>query len=373
MHSLTPSSTIQWVSRQILYPHPINADIYGSNEDVSDLVELIELSNEVRPLIVTATGKIISGHRRWRATGLLGWEQVPVEVKEFASAEAELWTLLAENAHRRKTSEQQIREGIHWEPLIKAQKAQNSLSNLKQNQELISERDNCHTRQKGRSSSRIASLVGCSSGRTYDRGAMVVKAADALKTEHPVLAEVWLNILNNQSVSAAHQLLRHPRRRQILEVIASGEAKTPKEALLKLSELSPKHKQIESTEHLDENLVGSWVIVKLKWLESAPEKKWNNLWGQVTAVKLALTVDVGTEELILHPQDVEFIDNPTPSFCEFALRILQLQKLSTLDELGKKVLNQLQQQLTFTPKQLSYLNMIEQIELAHHSVEQALS
>ncbi|MGH2413377.1 MAG: ParB N-terminal domain-containing protein, partial [Microcystaceae cyanobacterium] len=41
--------------------------MYGQDEDVSDLVELIERSQWVKPLVVTPAGTIISGHRRWKA------------------------------------------------------------------------------------------------------------------------------------------------------------------------------------------------------------------------------------------------------------------------------------------------------------------
>ncbi len=47
--------------------HPMNEQIYGVNEDVSDLKEEIRKSGYVMPLIITPDNVIISGHRRVRA------------------------------------------------------------------------------------------------------------------------------------------------------------------------------------------------------------------------------------------------------------------------------------------------------------------
>jgi ParB-like chromosome segregation protein Spo0J len=109
-----PLSTKQ-ISPLKLSPHPMNAGIYGADEDVSDLVELIKVGGEIRPSIVTPSGIIISGHRRNRAATILGWSVVPVEVREFDSPIEEIGLLLRENTYRNRTLEQRIREGWCWE------------------------------------------------------------------------------------------------------------------------------------------------------------------------------------------------------------------------------------------------------------------
>ena len=97
-----------------LVPHPCNASIYGEDEDVSSLVESIRISGWIKPLVVTPSYIIISGHRRWQAALVLGLETVPVEVREFSSSATELQALLLENDSRHKTIEQKVREANTW-------------------------------------------------------------------------------------------------------------------------------------------------------------------------------------------------------------------------------------------------------------------
>ncbi len=109
-----PDPALQQVSPHILTPHPLNASIYGENEDVSPLVELIRESGWVKPLVVTIDYVIVSGHRRWKAVKQLGWETIPVEVREFPDSIAVVEALLLENASRDRTIEVRIREGLDW-------------------------------------------------------------------------------------------------------------------------------------------------------------------------------------------------------------------------------------------------------------------
>ena len=44
-----------------LHPHPKNAEIYGMDEDVSDLVEKIKRSGQVHTLVVTSKGIVLAG------------------------------------------------------------------------------------------------------------------------------------------------------------------------------------------------------------------------------------------------------------------------------------------------------------------------
>lgn len=55
-----------------LKPHPKNEEIYGYNEDVSDLVEKISRSKNVHTLVVNSQNFILAGHRRRRACMQLG-------------------------------------------------------------------------------------------------------------------------------------------------------------------------------------------------------------------------------------------------------------------------------------------------------------
>ncbi len=110
------------VAPTTLVAHPRNAGIYGQEENISELVELIRVSSWIKPLVVTKSGRILSGHRRRRAALELGLLSVPVEVREFSDELIELELLLLENASRVKTIEQKVREGEAWRE-IEAAKA----------------------------------------------------------------------------------------------------------------------------------------------------------------------------------------------------------------------------------------------------------
>ena len=78
------------IDPQLLQPHPENEHIYGEHEDISVLVELIQESGWIKPIVVSQHGRIISGHRRWKAAVELRWLEVPLFVKEFSSEMSEL-------------------------------------------------------------------------------------------------------------------------------------------------------------------------------------------------------------------------------------------------------------------------------------------
>jgi hypothetical protein len=82
------------IDPQRLQPHPENNRIYGEHEDVSVLVELIQQSGWIKPIVVSQHRRIISGHRRWKAALELRWKEVPIFVQEFSNEVAELEALL---------------------------------------------------------------------------------------------------------------------------------------------------------------------------------------------------------------------------------------------------------------------------------------
>ena len=69
-----------------LRPHPKNAEIYGQNENVSDLVEKIKRSGQVHTLVVTSKGIVLAGHRRLKACIELG-------IKEENIIDSKIWKL----------------------------------------------------------------------------------------------------------------------------------------------------------------------------------------------------------------------------------------------------------------------------------------
>lgn len=164
-----------------LNAHPSNSLIYG-DEDVGQLVELIHDFGWVKPLVVTPNHTIISGHRRWKAVCLLGWETVPVEYREFFDELAELEALLLENASRFKTTEQKVREALIWKK-VDASKAER--------RQLVAQNNNAGKavvenfpqllQEKGKTRDRIAARMGLGSRRTYSKTAKVVPLIDEIE------------------------------------------------------------------------------------------------------------------------------------------------------------------------------------------------
>lgn len=71
--------------------HPIHDQIYGADDDISDLKEDIQKSGDVMTLVITPDDVIISGHRRVKACrellaeGDKRFSEVDCEVREFDS------------------------------------------------------------------------------------------------------------------------------------------------------------------------------------------------------------------------------------------------------------------------------------------------
>jgi ParB-like chromosome segregation protein Spo0J len=183
--------------------HPKNIEIYGE-EDVTALVQSIAESGWIKPLTVTPEHVIVSGHRRYQAAKQLDYTELPVEIEAFASKEAEMERLLRENEDRRKTPEQQIREGMTWEPIdeARAKKNQGTRTDLTSRKIL---------REVGDARDSIARRVGLGSGVTYEKGKTVVQKIDEeLATGGVKERGRLLRIkLNDESINAASKLMQN--------------------------------------------------------------------------------------------------------------------------------------------------------------------
>ena len=70
-----------WVPIGSIKPSPENSDIYGEvvdNEHMDNLVGSIRNRGLSEPILISADGFILSGHRRFHACRRLGWTHVPV-------------------------------------------------------------------------------------------------------------------------------------------------------------------------------------------------------------------------------------------------------------------------------------------------------
>lgn len=253
------------VDPESLTPHPLNCMIYGEEEDVSELVDLISKKGWIKPLVVNQQSVIISGHRRWKSAIQLGLEVIPIEIREFPSELAELEALLLENTSRLKTTEQKIREANAWKTVETSKARVRQLSTLRQGSS-TPVTPNLALREKGETREKVARRVGL--GRTnYEKGARVVEIIDEQTTLGNLSQAQMLRKVLNQSVDAAYQLIKKSteKRSQILETLAGG--KTIKEALAL-------HKPLSSTE-LDE--LGSSEANSGPSLQRPPDERscWN--------------------------------------------------------------------------------------------------
>jgi len=224
------------IDPQRLQPHPENDRIYGEHEDVSTLVELIQQSGWIKPIVVSQRGRIISGHRRWKVALELRWLEVPIIVQEFSNEVAELEALLLENASRDKTAEQKVREGRTWES-IEGERAllrQKATQNNNAGRAVVENFPQLVSGGKGKTRDAIALRVGLGSGRNYDKARQVVEEIDKLAATHfeqnQEFARVLKHTLNKKSVHAAYQLI-HPA--------PSRKSRQPLAASIAVSELSP--------------------------------------------------------------------------------------------------------------------------------------
>jgi len=249
-----------------LKPHQKNSAIYGESEDVTELIELIRMSGWVKPLVITPTGTIISGHQRCKAVLALGWESIMVEVREFADELAELEALLLENASRLKSTEQKVREGEAWKE-VEEKKARLRMSDAAK--ALSQGVKNFSHPEKGKTCDRIAKRVGIGSGCTYQKAAKVVTRSDhEAVLGHKEVAQILLKTLNEQSVDAAHALLKKPPEEmmEIAELITKGIAKSPRQALKMINQNNKTgDNNADSSEPSKPSLagfsIGDWVEV----------------------------------------------------------------------------------------------------------------
>jgi len=229
----TPPPVFKQYDPRTLKPHQKNSAIYGEEEDVTELIELIRMSGWVKPLVITPTGTIISGHQRCKAVLALGWESIMVEVRELADELAELEALLLENASRLKSTEQKVREGEAWKEVetFKAnlrQKASLKVGNHTPVQKNFTERE------RGQSRNHIAKRVGLGSGPTYEKAAKVVEVIDKDTLNGDlVTAQCLRKVLNEKSVHAAYSLAKKPppERQALAELLVNGKAKSIKQAV----------------------------------------------------------------------------------------------------------------------------------------------
>jgi ParB/RepB/Spo0J family partition protein len=309
-------TTLHQVALSLLKPHPRNSEIYG-DEDVSELVELIRESAWVKPLVVTLNHTIISGHRRWKAVCLLGWETVAVEYREFPDQLAELEALLLENASRLKTTEQKVREAQAWQEVEAFQARQRKLSNLKQGNSRPDVENFPHRGEQGKTRDRIAARVGLGSGRTYSKAAKVIAVVDEeIQKGNKASAQVLRKVLNEQSVDAAHTLIKKPpqERHTIANLIATGEAKSTFQARQMVRQKNYAEFNDPTHSTLAGFSMGDWVEVNNATVSSSPYIGQSGQVEQIWVVEQQISVNLGDtlSKVRFYPHELTLIAKATP-------------------------------------------------------------
>jgi site-specific DNA-methyltransferase (adenine-specific) len=96
------------VKTKDLQHHPQNSDIYDLS-NIEDLVNSIREVGLLQPIIINKKNQILSGHRRFEAIKILGWDEVQVEVKDIKEKESDLY-LVHFNKQRIKTNKEILSE-----------------------------------------------------------------------------------------------------------------------------------------------------------------------------------------------------------------------------------------------------------------------
>ena len=198
-----------------LVPHPKNEEIYGDNEDVSDLIERIRKSGKVHTLTVTSKGVILAGHRRRKACMELGWKEVNVEIRDFDTSEEEIEFIIDDNSTREKTKEQKSREAkeLKRAETVLAEKRLSILGATggRGNKKGVADSpQGLEENEQGKARDIVASKLKFTSGREVDRAIATIDIIDNLKKSgRNEDADLIRGVLNSRSISAADELAKN--------------------------------------------------------------------------------------------------------------------------------------------------------------------
>lgn len=253
---ISPKNHTSYINPANLAVHPELLRIYGGNGKRLDLQSDIECNGIIVPLVAstrTSIITIVSGSCRNACAKALGMDSIPVVCYKFPSLEAEKHFILSANRNRPKTKYQQLLEGKEWELLEQEAAALRRREGLKQRWE-NKDGDDFHnhdyypptlladyrsativahqSNQKQRTTDKVGSRIGMS-GKTYERAKPIVEKCEKLRQLGKESSAVALETyLESESIHAASNLLKSAKCDEVLSLVATGEAKTVKEALV---------------------------------------------------------------------------------------------------------------------------------------------
>lgn len=183
------------VQIDLLKEHPDNSWIYG-DIDVTEMVEDIQKSNWIKTLVVNQDNVILSGHRRFMAAKILGYDSLDVEHVTTNNEIEMLERLLWENRNRVKTPSQMQRESVKWREIYSEQAKERQGTRT----DIV---DNCPQSNEPKTRDIVAAKVGFGSGMTLDRADKVAERIDELKESGKDREAKILETALNRSVSGA--------------------------------------------------------------------------------------------------------------------------------------------------------------------------
>ncbi len=111
-----------WETRRIDAPAPhwYREGLFGGTEPSSAFIKKLEIDGKLEnPIVVTPDDEIIDGVKRWKAAKALGWQEIPVVVRNYDDVEAEKWAVLRNNDYREMTFSQKVRFARESKALVK--------------------------------------------------------------------------------------------------------------------------------------------------------------------------------------------------------------------------------------------------------------
>jgi len=229
-----------------LRPHDENAKVYGDKESVDDLCRSISRNNTgvLEALLITKDGRVISGHRRYRAVLKLGLTEVPVRIFESEDEIEILNALLEHNRHRIKTKVQIANEASLRLRIEKARAAQMKTGGKESVEKLP-------PRKKGKARDAAGKAVGIS-GRSADKGAKAAEAVVKLRAEGKSDAADAVEAALNRGydpgfkAAVASGAIPKPKAKTGSKKVLSSEAPTP--SALTLNSSAAEEKLSETSE-----------------------------------------------------------------------------------------------------------------------------
>jgi hypothetical protein len=181
-----------------LTPHPLNSRIYGYT-DSTDLIESIEKTGWIKPILISRNNTIISGHRRAAACVKLGILEIDFEyVLDDYIKQLELF--VGENCYREKNATQKTREATLYLEIEKKKAYQRMIHSEEPVETFPEAAGNSNV---GNSRDIVAEKVGMS-GRSLDKALKVVEKMDS--TYDDTFVEFFKATLN-ENIDAASKLV----------------------------------------------------------------------------------------------------------------------------------------------------------------------